>query len=259
MVDKKSRGETEMIFNEEEYDLCSDTEIDMLLVDLPFDLIKENLRYQINNPLATNVNYIENVIDKFRVLKEQYGDNDDAVRNINSLIVNFFGFIIQEIDSKFDLSIEVDYNDVQETMEAGEVLYNFLILRYKKNITKFIYKFITKNKKRLVEEFQGQYKKKDVTSNSLKKKIKNKDDVLILSNLPSIIKYIMNLDIEPQDFLSYATNDELYEGTYLNNMILQGRLLGNFVEEYVNLINEDYDYVLDEIQTDVKMKLMKKL
>jgi hypothetical protein len=248
-----------MLFNEEEYDLCSDTEIDMLLVDLPFDLIKENLRYQINNPLATNVNYIENVIDKFRVLRETYGENDDAIRNINSLTVSFFSFIIEEIDKKFDLSMEVDYNDIQETMETGEVLYNFLILRYKKNITKFIYKFITKNKKRLVEEFEGQYKKKDVTSISLKKKIKNKDDVLILSNLPSIIKYIMNLDIEPLDFLSYATNDELYEGTYLTNMIYQGKLLGNFVDEYLNVIEGEYDYILDEVQTDVKLKLMKKL
>jgi len=228
----------------------------MLLADLPFDLLKENLRYQIKDPLATNVNYIENAIDKFRVLRETYSENADAIRNINSLTVNFFAFIIKQIDEQFDLDIDVDFSDVQETVEVGEALYNFLILRYKKNITKFIYRFIKKNKKRLVEEFEGQYKKKDVTSISLKKKIKNKDDVLIISNLPSIIKYIMNLEIEPLDFIEYATKSELYEGNYLSNMILQGKLIGNFVHEYVNLINEDYDYILDEIQTDVKMKLM---
>lgn len=247
-----------MNYNQEDYDLCSNTEIDMLLLDLPFDLVKENLRYQINDPLATNVNYIENVIDKFRELLNAYGEIDDARSNINALIVDFFGFIIKEIDEKFDLSIEVDYNDIQETMEVGECLYKFFILRYKKNLTKFFYKYITKNKKKIVEEFDGEYKRKDVTSISLKKKIKNKDDVLIISNLPTIIKYIMDLEIEPAEFISYATNDSLYEGTYLNNFILQGRLLGNFVTDYLNLILQDYDYVLDEIQTDIKIKLMKK-
>ena len=68
--------------NDEEYELCSDTEIDLLLVDLPIDLIKEQLKAQINNPLYTNVNYVETVVDKFRLLSEEYGDNEDAIKNI---------------------------------------------------------------------------------------------------------------------------------------------------------------------------------
>lgn len=248
-----------MIQNEEEYDLCSDTEIDMLLLDLPFELIKESLRFQINNPLSTNVNYIENVIDKFRVMRDTYGESDDAIRNINTLIVDFFGFIIREIDKKFDLSINVNFDDVDETMETGMVLYNFLILRYKKNINKFLFHYITKNKKKIVEVFQGNYKKKDVTSNALKKKIKNKDDVLILSNLPSIIKYIMNLDLEPEEFLTYTSKNELYESGYIIKFIATGNLLGNFVDKYLHVIQDDYEYILDEIQTEVKLKLMKKI
>lgn len=243
--------------NDEEYELCSDTEIDLLLVDLPIDLIKEQLKAQINNPLYTNVNYVETVVDKFRLLSEEYGDNEDAIKNINNFISDFFLFIIKKIDERFGLDIEVDESCLQEVMETGLVLYNYLILRYKKNITKFLYKFIMKNKKRLVEEFEG-YKKKDVTSISLKKKIKNKDDVLILSNLPYIIKYILDLDIEPLDFLNYSSGNDHYEGLYISNLIEEGNLTGNFVDKYLEVIKQDID-VLDEVLADVKLKILKKM
>lgn len=246
-------------FDEDDYNLSSTTEIDMLLVDLPLELLKENLRYQINDPLSTDVNYVESVIDKIREMKNAYGDIDDAQRNIDSLIVNFFGFIIQEIDNKFKLDIEIDYNDVSEVMETGTNLYFFLILRYRKNITKFLYRYINRNRKKLVEEFESLYKKKDVTTITLKKKIKNKDDVLIISNLPVIIKYIMNLDIEPLEFLDYSAGESHYEGNYIKELITDGDLIGNFVPNYLDVIVNDYDYILDEIQTEIKIKLMNKL
>jgi hypothetical protein len=243
--------------NDEEYELCSDTEIDMLLADLPIDLIKEQLKAQINNPLYTNVNYIETVYDKFRLLSDEYGENEDAVRNINKFINDFFLFIINKIDERFGLDINVDESCLQEVIETGLVLYNYLILRYKKNITRFLYKFIMKNKKRLVEEFEG-YKKKDVTSISLKKKIKNKDDVLILSNLPYIIKYILDLEIEPLDFLDYSSSNSHYEGLYITKLIEEGNLIGNFVDKYLEVIKQNRD-VLDEVLADVKLKILKKM
>lgn len=243
--------------NDEEYELCSDTEIDLLLVDLPIDLIKEQLKDQIVNPLYTNVNYVETVVDKFRLLSEEYGDNEDAIKNINNFISDFFLFIINEIDERFGLEIEVDESCLQEVIETGLVLYNYLILRYKKNIIKFLYKFIMKNKKRLVEEFEG-YKKKDVTSISLKKKIKNKDDVIILSNLPYIIKFILDLEIEPLDFLNYSSSNNYYEGLYISNLIEEGNLVGNFVDKYLEVIKQDRD-VLDEVLADVKLKILKKM
>jgi len=248
-----------MIYREEDYDLLSNTEIDMLLVDLPFELIKENLRYQINNPLSSNVNYVESVIEKFMVLRDTYSENEDAIANINTMVMNFFGFLIEEIDRKFGLSINRELlDDPESCIKVGSALYNFLILRYKKNITKFIYKFIIKNKKMLVEEFESSYKRKDVTSIAIKKKIKNKDDILILSNLPVIIKYVMNLEVEPLDFIKYASNDENYEATIIKSLILEGQILGNFVPTYLDIIVNDYNDILDEIQTDVKLKLIKK-
>jgi len=248
-----------MVFDNEAFELSNNLEVESLLADLPFELIKENIREQISDPLSTNINYINTVTEKCDLLKKEYEDDEDAIKEINNSLLRFFIFIITEIDEKFDLSINYDEDDVDEVVSLGEALYNFMILRYKKNISRFIYKFIIKNKKGLVEQFEKLAKKKDVTSISLKKQIKNKDDILLLSNMPSAIKYIMNLYIEPLDFLKYAADDELYEATFLRQMINTGNLTGNFVTKYLELIVDSYNDVLDEIQTDVRLKLMKKI
>lgn len=248
-----------MYLDSDNYEISSDLELDSLLSDLPIEVIKESIKEQVADPLSTNINYVNTIVEKCGVLRREFEENEDALKQINDLLEDFFRFLITEIDTKFDLTLDVSDDAVDTLVSIGEILYSFLILRYKKNISKFIYKFIIKNKKFLVEQFEKQSKKKDVTSISLKKQIKNKDDILLISNLPNVIKYIMNLYIEPLDFLKYACDDEYYEGSILKQMILSGKLVGNFVTEYLNLIVYDNDDILDEVQTDVKLKLLKKI
>lgn len=247
-----------MMKSDNDYDLVSNTDLDLLLVDMPLDLIKETIRDQINDPIESNVNYIESVLDKYKELVLAYGENQDTLVSIRAIIIDFFSFIIDRLSIRFDMSIQVDYNDVNETIRIGSALYNFLILSYKKNISKYITKFINKNKKSLVDQFEGNVKRKDVTSIAVRKKTKNKDDVAILSNLPNIIKYIMNLDIEPVDFLKYVSNDENYEANIIKNQIVLGNITGNFAASYIAIINNEYDYILDEVQTDVRTKMSRK-
>lgn len=244
-------------FDKDQYDLSSDTEVDMILNDLPLELMKENVRYQIQDPLQTNINYLEIIIDKIEVLKEQYGENEDALTNINNLIMDFFGFIIDEIDEKYDLGIDADNENAEEVMEIGKNLYFFFILAYRRNINNFLYDYILSNKKFLLKEFESDQKKKDVTTVTLKRKIKNKDDVTIISNLPSIIKYIMDLEIDPEDFIDYAGQGD-YSASYIKNMIQQGSMTGDFVSDYIDFIRQSYDTILDEIQTDIKYNLLSK-
>ena len=246
-------------FQEEEYEILSETETDILITDFPVELIKENIRYQINKPLSTDVNYISNVIDRYRIVKETVIDDEESLKKLNSSTMDFFNFIISQIDEKFDLGINLDmFDNLEDSMETGIALYHFLILRYRKNVTKFIHKYITKNKKFFVEQFGDEQRKKDVTSVATKKKIKNKDDALIVSNLPKIINFILTMDIEPLDFIKYIASDDNYDASIIRKLILEGNLLGNFVRDYLDIIVSDYDDVLDEIQTEVKMKLLNK-
>lgn len=247
------------MYDNEFYELTSDLEIDTLLSDLPFELIKENIREQINDPLITNVNYINIITEKRELIHQQFDNNYDALTTVDNQITDFFRSIMQEIDQKFDLGISIDEFESEEIIEYGEIFYNFFILRYKKNVSKFITKFIIKNKKYLVETFENIEKKKDVTQISLKKQIKNKDDLIILSNLPQIIKHIFSLDIDNLDFIKYCCREELYEAIKIKDLIYTARLTGNFVRDYLKLITDKYDNILDEILTEVKFKIIKKI
>jgi len=247
------------MYDNDIYELTSDLEIDTLLSDLPFDLIRENVKEQINDPLWSNVNYINVILEKRDLLRKQYDNNSDALKSIDNQIYDFFRFIITEINDKFDLGIDVDDFETEEAIEYGEIFYNFFILRYKKNISKFITKFIVKNKKVFVEKFENVEKKRDVTQISLKKQIKNKDDLIILSNLPEVIKFIFYLDIDNLDFIKYCCRDDLYEAIKIKDLIITARLTGNFVREYMTLIKDKYDNILDEILTEVRYKIIKKI
>lgn len=248
-----------MQFTDDTYEVVANIETDLLLVDMPLDLIKEQIRHQINNPLGVTTNYIESMVNFIEELLEAKADDEEALSSVHSFVADFFGYVINEINARFEVSVDTDQFQPNDYMVVGTALYNFLILRYKKNVSKFIQRFILKNKKLLVENFDGHVKKKDVTTIAVKKKIKNKDDILILSSLPKVVKYIMSLEIDALDFLKYASNDENYDANIIRDLIHSGNIIGNFTGPYLGLIVSDYDTVLDEIQVEVKMKLMKKL
>jgi hypothetical protein len=248
-----------MQFQSDDYELASDIDTDLMLLDLPMSAIQENIRYQIQNPLTTQVNYIDNVADLIVQTRQVHKDDPDALNTINNFAQSFFEFIINEIDQKFDLGITTESFETDDFIRVGSAIYQFLILRYQKNITKFIFKFILKNKKLLVETFDQQMKKKDVTTIVTKKKVKNKDDALLIANLPSVISHIINLDIDAHNFIQYVSNNELYDANIMRDLIDTGVMIGNFTQAYLNVIQVDYEGILDEIQTDVKLKLIKKL
>jgi hypothetical protein len=247
-----------MFIDDENYEPTTSFEIDTLLAELPFELMKENIKDQIENPLSTNINYIDIIVEKTEILKSQFENDMDTINKINNNLRDFFSFIINKLNDKFILGLIVDEEDDETVVKTGEVLYNFLILLYKKNVSKFLLKYILKNKKSLIDYFDKKNKKKDVTSISLKKQLKNKDDILIIANLPQVIKYILNLYIEPLDFIKYCCDEELYEGKIIKDMILSGKLLTNFIPTYLSLL-DDYESILDEISIDIKIRLIKKL
>jgi hypothetical protein len=136
----------------EEFEVNSDIEIDELLADLPFNLIKENVIDQINNPLTTQIDYVTIIIEKCDVLKKQFEENEEVIHDINEQLSSFFKFVIQQLDDKFGLDVDLnDYNDL-EIIEIGESLYTFLILRYKRNVCRFLYKFIVKNSTSMIKK-----------------------------------------------------------------------------------------------------------
>lgn len=246
-----------MNYDDDEYIRTSDLDIEMLLAELPFNLTKENIIEQINDPLSIQVDYITTLKDKCEIVKQQFSDNSEVIKEIDIKLRSVFDLVIREMNYKFSLHASLEQTD-EDIIKMGESLYTYLILRYKKNISRFIFRFILKNKKELIEKFDTT-KKKDITSLALKKQFKNKDDVILITSLPNIIKHIMNLDIEPIEFLDYISKGEHYDASIIKDYILSGQIIGNFIPRYFYLMIDEYEHIMDEIQTDIKLKLINKI
>ena len=248
-----------LFYDNENYELSTSVETNSLLAELPFELMKELISEQINDPMSTNNNYIDIIIEKSELFKDSHEDNEDIIAELNDNLRSFFVSIMQRIDDAFELGLDIEsIASRSDVVEIGEVLYNYFVLRYVKNISKFITKYILTHKKELADYYIDK-NKKDVSTMALKKQIKNQDDIVIVSNLPSIIKYVINLDIDPEEFVSLNTGADNYEGTVIRSLISSGQMVGDFVYEYIQKAIVDHDYIIDEIQTDIKTKIFKKM
>lgn len=147
-------------FLNDQYDIASDVEFDKVLADLPFTMYKDLISDQIDNPDTSSINYIEVVLDKFKMLCDQYEEDPETIQEIGQLNIEFFSHIIMKINDKFNLAIDMDMDNPKRIQDLGTVLYFFFILRFRKNMRRFVYKYINKNKKQLAVEFDPGEKKK---------------------------------------------------------------------------------------------------
>lgn len=247
-----------MLMNDE-YEILNTIDLDMMLSDLPIDLMKENIKYQIDNPLDVGSDYSTIVLDKCRMILKSYGHIEEHKREIEQTMDDFYRFIINTLDEKFGLDVDYESMSTNQVIELGHTLYKFFILRYRKNVSRFIYKFIMKNKKMLAELYPNDDKRKDIVTVVLKKKTKNKDEIRILSNLPLVTKEVLSIDHEPESFMDLCCSSDQFEAELIKEWIENFTISGNFTDNYLSLILDRYNDVLDEIQAEVKMKLMKKI
>jgi hypothetical protein len=244
---------------DESYEPTNDMEIGELLAELPLDLINATIDEQINDPMLSNVNYVNIIVDKCEIYKKLFTD-EDALRQVNHTMEVFFEGIIKKINDRFDLGVDIEsLVGSSDLVEIAQVLYDYFIIRYKKNISKVITNYIKKNKSDLVEYYLDR-NKKDVTTLSHKKQIKDTEDLTILSNLPSIINYIItSVDITPYEFVDLSAGSSNYNACIIKRLISNNQMIGNFVLDYFKVSTDEHDYLLDEIHTDIKMRLVKKV
>lgn len=240
----------------ENYELTSDTEIDMIITDLPLDLIKENIRAQIADPLYTRVNYIESIEDKIDMLIETYGEIPDMMDKVNNLIIDIYSFIISNVCERFEIGYDIDFSQPENVREIAKAMYHYLVVRYKKNIFKYIMNYIGLHKKELGVRYND--KRKDVTTIAVKRKVKNKEEASIIANLPDIVSEVLNLDTSVEDFFSMTSGSSNYESSYLNDLFNTFTLNGDFVNTYFNIVINEYEDVLGSITNDINFKLLSK-
>lgn len=246
-----------LLYDSDNYELVTSEEIDNLVAELPFDLLKENILEQIDDPVANHVNYMETIITKCKIFKEQFSDDPDVVRQVDDSLYEFISFIINKINDRFDLGIDLNAGFTYDDMIVyGSAIYSYFILRYKKNITKFVINYINTHESNLIE-YYGDKNKKDVSTLVYKKQIKRPEMLPIITNLQSIINFIIGLDIEPIEFVELSMNGSNYEANVVKRLIDNNIITGDFVRMYVDICIDDHEYIVDNIYTKIKTKLIK--
>lgn len=230
-------------------------DVERVLGDLPIDIIKENILSQIDDPLTFSTNQADQVYNTLSEAMEEFGHIDEYKCEIYELKDNFSIFLIQEIDKKFNLGIDIENLADYEIHDVARNCYDFFIVNLRDNLTRFVSNYIYSNKLSISEEFGEEYKKRDVTTTNMKKLTKNKNDIIILSNTSSIINYVLNLEYQPEEFIALASEDGEYVCGCVTEYINNFKIAGNFVSDVLNELKFAHNDTIDEIAASIILEI----
>lgn len=234
-------------------------DVERILGDLPLDIIKENVRSQIEDPLSFVSNQCDEVYETIDEAMEEFGHIDEYREELLEMKEEFSIFILKEMDNKFNLGVDFDNIGDYELHEMAQNTYYFFVVDLTKNVTNFLLNYINNNKLTLCEMFDDEYRRKDVTTINMKKLTKNKDDVLILSNLNSVVSHILDLEHYPEDFIDLAIEPGEYVGSCVKGYVDSFKLAGNFVFNVLNEVKYTHNDVVDTFVSDITLDLIENL
>lgn len=231
-------------------------DVERVLNDLPLDIIKENITTQVDDPLSYESDYCSDVFDTFDEAFEEFGHIEEYKHELNEIRDKFNLFVLNEIDRKFGLGI--DYNSISdyEVENLAKNAYQFFIVEFREKVSEFILQYIISNKMMLSDMYDEDYRKKDVTTLNMKKKTKNRTEVIILSNLPNIISYILDQEHQPEEFIDLSSEAEEMVAEYIKNATMSFIISGNFVGNVLNEIKFAHNDTIDEIASSIRMELI---
>ena len=73
------------------------------------------------------------------------------------------------------------------------------------------------------------------------------------------MKYIIGLDIDSLEFINLSSSIDNYEASVIRELIESGKLVGDFYNSYMRLCVDSHDYIIDELQTEIRIKIIKKI
>lgn len=231
-------------------------DVERVLNDLPLDIIKENITTQVNDPLLYESDYCSEVYETFDEATNEFGHIDEYKKELEELRDKFNLFVLSEIDGKFGLGIDYNSMSEYEVEELAKNTYQFFIVEFREKINEFILNYILSNKMSLSEMYDEDYRKKDVTTLNMKKKTKNRSEVIILSNLPTIISFILDSDHQPEEFIELSSEAEEMVAEYIKNATTSFTISGNFVSSVLNEIKFAHNDAIDEIASTIRMELI---
>lgn len=230
-------------------------DLDRILGDLPIDIIKENIKTQIDDPLIFAMDQCDQFYQTMNEASEEFDHIDEYRYEIQEMKDDFNVFLGNELNNKFNLGIDMENMQSFELEGIVKAGYQFFVLDLKENITRFITNYILANKTSIYELFNDSYRRKDVTTTNMKKLTKNREDVVILSNIISVIYHILDLEHDPEDFMNLATEPGEYYGSILTEAVHDFRISNNFVQDILSEIKYNHNDYIDEIATEIILSM----
>jgi len=93
----------------------------------------------------------------------------------------------------------------------------------------------------------------------MKKLTKNKDDVVILANIISVIYNILELELDPEDFMELAVEPGDYAGEAVKEYVRSFRIANNFVYNLFNEVKYIHNDIIDEFASEIGFLLQSNL
>lgn len=228
-------------------------DVERILGDLSIDIVKENIITQINDPLIYESNYCDDVYETLEEARDELGHVEEYKIEIEEIAVDFNNFLIDTLNSKFDLDIDRDSLESYQVEELARNCYDFFVVNLKENLTTFIFNYILDNKTYLAEMLDTEYKRKDVTTLNMKKSLKNKEDVVIMSNLIDVINYIIGLEFDPSDFIEWCSEPGEASSEYIKDATNSFLISGNYVPAMINELRCSHNDIIDEIASTIRL------
>lgn len=231
----------------------NEIENEMFLSSIPLNLIEEAIKTQFDDPLEyRKTDYVQSFLNKYKFsLDNMYEEDqlpldelhDDFIAFMKNIFYEYLGIGMPNIE-------DIPEEDQHKLIHYA---YRYFITNIKKNFTNLIINYIDRNHDDISTVF---VKKKDVIYLNFKSEISDEFDVLVLSNLSSIIEHILTEEYDIDKFLELTTASDLsVELEFVKAAFDEFTLTGNFIQSYIAMVD---NYFKTELESKVRNKILKK-
>ena len=228
------------------------TDAEIFLSDEPINLLKQHIRAQFSDPMNYKFDYVGSYIESFRmsVLQIETDDDENDLERMND---DFIRFLLNIFDKYLGLGFpDFEEKSYEDQLDILHMTYRYFIVNIKHNFSSFCLNYILRNKRELSDTLP---KKKDVSSLNLKRDGIDADDIVIVSNLYTIILNIIEHDHDVDEFiLNSDVNDPRLETDMMNEYYENFTVTGNFYPEYRKMLNTPF---IKEIESKLRNKILK--
>lgn len=238
------------------------------LQELSGDIISEGIKSQIRNPYKSRVDFLEQFGEEFEEDMEELDEDSEEYMINLKVAFDFYCDVLDMIDQRFSLELDMEritgeFN-LENIQNLAEGLYTFFILKYQRNIAKYLISYIIDNE----DTFAKALKKVDtdddnVAYTSLSQKLSDPKYILIITHINELVRTIQDTDIDPEDFIQYYNQDK-FEVAVVADAIDRNLITGNFIPSFLHIVfgsgleDDTYDDIIGNVQHALFKRYIKK-